>query len=134
VRRDPKPNALAAQHDVAVRDGRSTEKLKRRREPRLIDVCIARGGVRKGVRVQTFITAWTVASQAMGRPITLDEYAEWWKHSRATAFRHQAAFREVFPALDTPQPIADVAIARGREWQTRGADGIGQLPASVVVA
>jgi hypothetical protein len=105
-----------------------------KREPRIIDVCISRGGLRKGVRVQTFITAWTLASQSMGRPITLDEYAEWWKQPRSTAFRHQAEFRAVFPQLETPQAIANVVIARGREWQTRGADGIGQLPASLVAA
>jgi hypothetical protein len=107
---------------------------KRRREPRIIDVCIARGGIRKGARVQVFITQWTLASQSMGKPITLDEYSEWWKESRSTAFRHQAEFREIFPALETPQAIANVAIAHGREWQARGADGIGQLPASAVVA
>lgn len=106
-----------------------------RRAPKTVmELCIARAGVLKGARVAQFIAQWTIATQSVGHPITLEEYAEWWHESRATSFRHQARFREVFPMLDTPQPIANAAMARASEWQTQGVAGIGQLPASIVTA
>lgn len=108
--------------------------MRRRPARTIAELCVARAGILKGARVQAFIASWTIASQSMGKPITLEEYADWWKESRATAYRHQARFREVFPGLETPQPIANVAIARGREWADRGVDGIGSLPASAIPA
>jgi hypothetical protein len=108
--------------------------VKRRPARTVAEVCTARAGVLKGARVQAFICSWTIASQAMGKPITLDEYAEWWRESRATSFRHQARFREVFPHLETPQPIANAAMLRSSEWADRGVSGIGQLPATLVAA
>lgn len=100
----------------------------------IIEVCIARGGVWKGAKVQSFIAQWTIASESLGRPITLAEYGEWWKESRATVYRRQQEFRAIFPTLDTPQPIADAAIANGQDWQRQGVDGIGQLPAKLATA
>jgi hypothetical protein len=108
--------------------------MPKRRPVTIAETCIARGGVMKGARVQAFITSWTIASQAMGKPITLDEYAEWWREPRSTAYRHQARFREVFPELQTPQPIANAAILRASEWQARGVPGIGRLPVDVLTA
>jgi hypothetical protein len=108
--------------------------VKRRPARTVVELCIARGGVMKGARVQAFIAQWTMASQALGKPITLEEYREWWRVSHGSAYREQARFRELFPELATPQPIADVAIARAEEWVSRGVAGFGQLPASVVPA
>lgn len=84
--------------------------------------------------MQAFIAQWAIASQSIGRPITLAEYAEWWREPERTAYRHQKQFRELFPSLDTPQPIADAAIARAEQWLSRGVTGFGELPASVVTA
>lgn len=95
----------------------------------IIEVCVARGGVWKGGKVQAFIAQWTMASASLGRPITLADYGEWWKESHATRYRRQQEFRSIFPTLDTPQPIADAAIASGEDWQRQGLDGIGKLPA-----
>jgi hypothetical protein len=108
--------------------------MPKKRQATIADVCIARGGLMKGARVQGFIAAWTIASQSMGKPISLDEYAEWWREPRSTAFRHQARFREIFPELQTPQPIANAAILRASEWQDRGVPGIGRLPVDVLTA
>lgn len=99
-----------------------------------MELCLARGGVMKGSRVCAFIAQWAIASQAVGHAITLQEYAEWWRESRATAYREQQRFRELFPGLDTPQVIADAAIARRDEWLNEGIGGLGKLPASVVPA
>lgn len=105
-----------------------------RRPMTIAEVCVARAGILRGGRVQAFIVQWTIASQTLGRPITLAEYGEWWAEPERTAYRHQASFRAVFPHLETPQPIADAAIARAEEWSHRGTRGLGQLPASIAAA
>lgn len=98
-----------------------------------MQVCAAQKGVLKGARICSFIACWCIASQALGRSITTEDYAEWWKESERTVYRWQAEFREVFPHLSTPQPIADQAIARS-EALSRGVQGVGSLPASLVAA
>jgi len=46
----------------------------------------------------------------------------------SSAYRHQARFREVFPELDTPQPIANRAITKSRESiEKRGMKGVGSV-------
>lgn len=89
----------------------------------------------RGAKVQTFIAEWTIASQAMGQPIEdVRDFAEWWRMPQSTAYRQLAHFRDVFPELRTPQPIADAAIDRAEEWVARGVAGFAQLPAAVVPA
>lgn len=108
--------------------------VKRGRPARtVLEVCVARCGPLKGGRVAAFIAQWTMASQALGRPITIEDYAEWWLESERTVYRQQARFRAAFPHMQTPQPIANAAIARRAEWLDRGVPGIGDLPAAVVV-
>lgn len=97
-------------------------------------MCLAKLGMWKGSKAASFIAAWTIASQAMGRPITIAEYSEWWKEPLSTAYRHRALFREVFPDLQTPQPIADAAIVRADEWMSRGIAGFSQLPVEGLIA
>jgi len=84
--------------------------------------------------VLAYLAQWAIASDALGRAITREEYGEWWRLSQATSYRHVAAFHEAFPHLETPQPLATVAIARADEWRARGIEGFGRLPASVVAA
>lgn len=105
-----------------------------RRVQTLLEVAIQRGGTRKGLRVATFVSCWAITSRSLGRAITLDDYREWWRESERTAYRYQAEFRELFPELDTPQPIADVAIARASDALDRGVAGVGSLPASLLLA
>jgi hypothetical protein len=99
-----------------------------------MELCVARAGMLRGARVAAFIAQWTIVSQALDRPITLEDYGAWWHESERTVYRHQARFREVFPQLKTPQPISDAAIARAGEWRDRGVAGIGELPVSLAVA
>ncbi len=104
---------------------------KQRRAPRTVmEQAVTELGVLKGARVCVFVCQWTLASQALGRRITIDEYAEWWKESERTAYRHQAEFRRVF-GLPTPQAFADHAIVRS-EATARGVSGIGALPLDVI--
>jgi hypothetical protein len=74
----------------------------------LIELCVARGGWRKGTKVCSFIMAWAWASRSLGRPITVEEYAEWWREDWRTAYRHQALFRELFGEERDPQEAADI--------------------------
>lgn len=103
-----------------------------KRHPTVLEHAIGKAGVLKGSRVLTFICQWTMTSQALGRPITIEDYAEWWKESERTAYRHQAEFRRVF-GLPTPQVFADQAIVRA-EALSRGPNGLGSLPVDVVTA
>jgi hypothetical protein len=99
----------------------------------LIEVCVGRGGPMKGARVGSFIAAWAIASHAMGHAITLDEYRDWWCESERTAFRHQANFRELFPHLHTPQPMADALIRAYDDDVVRyGVKGVLEKPAPPV--
>src|SRR4051794_11070263 len=94
----------------------------------VLEVAVARGGIVKGTRVTTFVAQWTMASSMLGRPIGIEEYSEWWKEPRSTAYRHQRRFREVFPELETPQPIANRAIAKQREKiAEKGVGAVGDL-------
>lgn len=103
-----------------------------KREARTVmEVCVAKKGVLKGARVASFIVSWCIASQALGREITLEEYADWWKESERTAYRHQADFREVFPQWPNPQVIANSAMARSEAMQ-RGVQGVGSLPVAAL--
>jgi hypothetical protein len=105
-----------------------------KRDPTIMEVAISRAGVLKGGRVCAFITQWAIASQSLGRSITREEYADWWRESERNVYRHLADFRAVFPGFDTPQPMADLAQQRAAGWQARGVGGFGQLPVSLVVA
>jgi hypothetical protein len=65
-------------------------------------------GFRKAMRVVSFVTCWEIVRRDLGREPTIEEYGEWWKESRATAFRHQQLFREAFPNEETPSRLLDV--------------------------
>lgn len=96
----------------------------------LMEVAIARQGIRKGASVVGFIVSWAIACEAVEHPLTLDEYAEWWKESPATAYRQQARFRETFPGHATPQVIVDAMLthAEARQALKRGIPGVGSFP------
>lgn len=71
-------------------------------------VAIKRAGFIRGQQGLTFAAAWWIATYALDRPpVTVDEYAAWWRESRSQAFREQAAFRECFPEFSTPTELLD---------------------------
>ena len=70
----------------------------------------ARVGLRKTLKALTFIASWGIVYEALGRaPESIEEYAEWWRESRAKAFRDQQLFREALPGEDTPTRIYEQA-------------------------
>lgn len=97
------------------------------RNPSLLQIAHKRMGFLKGTRVVAFIVSWAVAEEALGHPPSLEEYADWWKESRSTAFREQARFRECFPGEETPQRIVDLLTAQRENWYRQGVGGAGNM-------
>jgi hypothetical protein len=90
----------------------------------LIGLCVDRGGYRRGARVAEFVMEWEVAVRKHAGPVTMDEFARWWKDSPRTAYRRLAEFRDLFPELGehgTPQdlmrPLLDRLAAGEADWQ-----------------
>ena len=81
----------------------------------------ARVGQIAGAKVVAFIVQWAIAGEALGHPLTLEEYGDWWHASRSTVFREQARFREAFPDETTPQRLVDLLRQEeGETWFKRG--------------
>jgi hypothetical protein len=94
---------------------------KRRKRPTLQQLAAKNVGQIAGAKVVAFIVQWAIAQEALGHPLTLEEYADWWHASRSTVFREQARFREAFPGETTPQRLVDVLGAEeGAKWFKRG--------------
>jgi hypothetical protein len=52
-------------------------------------------------RVAAFIALWGIALDDLDREeLTVEEYAEWAKEARATAFRRAADYRELWPDVE----------------------------------
>lgn len=45
------------------------------------------------------IAEWELAVVSIGREISTEEFADYWRDHRATAYRRVARFRELFPEL-----------------------------------
>jgi hypothetical protein len=103
--------------------------LRRRRGPRTWAQLFAqRVGVRKAAKVIAFVATYHATQQELGRPPSMEEYAEDWGISRATAFRDLALFREAQPFFDQPAgfiaavgPVSASAIADDYLAQLGGA-------------
>ena len=77
------------------------------RPPTWLEVAVGTGGFRKGIKALVWAQVWGIARAGLGHDPSVDEVADWWRASRRTTFREQAAFRECFPMLDSPAPIVD---------------------------
>lgn len=86
---------------------------KKKREPRWMDVVVHRVGFRKSPRVVQFVMTWGIAESDLGRELkNVEEYAEWWSTSVATAYRDLALFREAFAGqFPTPREFLEVGSA-----------------------
>jgi hypothetical protein len=83
-------------------------------------------GLRRAFRVLTYMAAWDRARRALDkRPITLDDYRQWWRQNERTAYREQALFREAFPGETTPDRLLDLAY--GQWIERHGVQGLGQV-------
>ena len=91
----------------------------------LLEVAIASVGIRRGAKVVAFMIAWDLVYRELGREPTIEEYGEWWRTSRATAYREQALFRQVFPDETNPARIMDAC--RGAWDERKGVRGLGAV-------
>jgi|SRR5215216_1110212 hypothetical protein len=97
---------------------------KRSQRPSLQQLAASNVGQIAGAKVVAFIVQWGIACEALGHPLTLEEYADWWHASRSTVFREQARFREAFPGETTPQRLVDLLKQEeGETWFKRGVSG-----------
>ncbi len=69
----------------------------------LLELCVGRGGLRKGMRVCSFIIEWAICSGALGREPTVVEFIAWWKAKDRTVWLRLAEFRGIFETEQTPQ-------------------------------
>lgn len=79
--------------------------MSERREVPVSVMVVKKVGWRQGLRALTYVAAWGIASDAEGRSLTVEEYGDYWKESRATAYREFQAFRRVWPNEETPARI-----------------------------
>lgn len=99
--------------------------MAKRKSPSLLRIAASRVGPLKGSRVLAYMIAWDMVRQELGHEPTPEEYGEWWKQSRATSFREQAAFRECFPGEKNPARLMD--LARSSWDERRGVAGLGAV-------
>jgi len=85
---------------------------RRKRQPTVFDYMVRKVGFRKTLKILTFVMAWATVENEFGREPSIEEYADWWRSSRATAFREQALFRECFPNEATPSRLTALAMER----------------------
>jgi hypothetical protein len=105
----------------------------RNRPPRnVLDYCIAKGGLRVGLQVATFIVAWSMAQAELGESMTLEDAADWWREAHRTWYRRLSDYRRLFPGSEFPTDLAAAAIADvDRRLLSLGAglSRLAQLPA-----
>ncbi len=88
-------------------------KKKNARRDSLMVAVYNRVGWVAGYKVLLFLACWGHAEKQLGRPLaSVDEYADWWVVSRATAFREQARFREALPEFSDPHAAIAWALER----------------------
>jgi hypothetical protein len=86
----------------------------------------ARVGVRRAARVIAFISTYYATQQELGHPPSIEEYAEDWGMSLATAYRDLALFREAQPFFE--QPAGFIAAVGAELARPVPAEYLGQLP------
>ena len=65
-------------------------------------VFASRVGIRRAARAMAFVATWAGQEADLGREISIEEYADYWGSSLATAYRDLALFREAQPFFDHP--------------------------------
>jgi hypothetical protein len=74
-------------------------------------VLLVTGGVRKGYHAGLYLSCWLFASERLGHELSLEEYGDWWKKSRATCYRQRG-----FLAVSLPAGV-DVDMVEHALWQ-----------------
>jgi hypothetical protein len=81
-------------------------------DPRVIDICIQRAGLRRGPFIAEFIATWAIYDaerERSGQAPSVDAFSMWWRErTPRSAYKRLASFREAFPEYSTP---SDMAVA-----------------------
>nr|CRY96439.1 hypothetical protein [uncultured prokaryote] len=88
-----------------------------------------RAGIRGAANALAFMVQWGMVRDQLDREPTIDDYREFWKVTRSTAFRHQSQFRAAFPHESTPSRLLDLASS---QWDAKR--GVAGLGATVITA
>jgi hypothetical protein len=97
----------------------------------ILDLCVRQAGgqvsdVPGAARVCEFVVAWAMASQKHGGPIKVEgtpgSFRAYWGSgfSRRAVYYRLSEFRQLFPELDTPQPLADLLIEATAKGEAPG--------------
>lgn len=87
----------------------------------VFEVAVRNAGLRDAIKGMLYVTAWAAATAERGEPLeTVEDYAFYWRQSRAKSFREQAAMRKAFPGHETPDDLlaalkVEVAVGESRE-------------------
>jgi len=66
-------------------------------------------GWRRGLDALTFLTAWGIASDSLGHPVRMTEYAEYWGQSLAKSYKEREAFFLMWPDEASPERLWGLA-------------------------
>ncbi len=71
-------------------------------------VAASRVGLRGAMTACSFAIDWAIAEFSKGAPLDqVEEFAVYWRISRAQAFRRQGVYRRAFPEFATPRQLLD---------------------------
>jgi hypothetical protein len=105
------------------------------KKPEALAIVLARQvGFRNSMKVLTFITAWGIVYESLGRAPSVEEYADWWKESYPTAYREQKLFREAMPGQDTPTELWEQVRAQVRGKSKKDKDMVAAKLATMQIA
>jgi len=107
--------------------------LRSDRLPTLLELCVDRGGLLKGMRICSFIIEWSMCAGALGREPLVVEFRDWWKANDRSTWRRLAEFREMFDTDATPQ-IFTAAIAPDTFGELADLGGRADTAAATVAA
>jgi hypothetical protein len=84
--------------------------MAKRRQDRLVDVCLARVGYRRGGMLAFRICQWAYVAADLGHFPSISEYASWTGVPLRTAERHSSTIRHAF-SEDEFRSILDQLVA-----------------------
>lgn len=64
-------------------------------------------GMRKAIKIASFVVAWGKATNALGGEPNFREYTEFWKQSEDRTYKELRLFHEVWPKDRTPKRVWD---------------------------
>jgi hypothetical protein len=81
---------------------RGVERRHLRKKPTVASVALLNAGFSDGMTGLVMVASWLIAREELGRwPVNVEEYADHWKMSGASAYRELRMFKRCFPGFDS---------------------------------